>query len=163
MAGKYAVTTTVSVESTKAEIETVLRRYGATAFASGWDSNQQVIQFDAHERRIRMILPVPRRDDPEFTTRVDGRSGQRKALAPAVAEKNWEQACRSSWRSLLLLIKATLEAVEAEIVLFEDAFLPYIMLPNGKTVAEQVQSEVTEAYASGQVTARPMLAIGRGR
>jgi hypothetical protein len=34
---KYAANTEVSAEKSRAEIETVLRRYGATGFMYGWD------------------------------------------------------------------------------------------------------------------------------
>jgi hypothetical protein len=39
---------------------------------------------------------------------------------------------------LALSIKAKLECVETEIESFETAFMPYVVLPDGKTVAEHV-------------------------
>jgi hypothetical protein len=38
----------------------------------------------------------------------------------------------------VLSIKAKLEAVETGIESFEIAFMPYVVLPDGKTVAEHV-------------------------
>ena len=57
-------------------------------------------------------------------------------------------------------IKATLEAVEIGIVSFEDAMLPYTVLPNGSTVAEQVGADVAKAYIDH---AMPALALGSGK
>lgn len=161
MAGRYAVDTAVTVEKSKAEIETILRRYGATTFASGWDQERSVIQFEAHGRRLRFVLPMPDPNDPEFTTYRRGQSGTLSKRTPEVAAKMWEQACRSSWRSLALVIKAMLEAVEAEIVVFEDIFAPFIVLPNGQSVADWIRPSVEKAYATGSMP--PMLSLGSGQ
>lgn len=161
MAGKYAQQTSVSVEKTKGEIESTLRRYGATSFGHMWNGDIAQIVFDMNDRRITFTLPLPRRDDPQFTHRVDGRSGRSHLRTPQAAETEWEQACRSSWRSLLLVIKATLEAVEAEIIAFEVAFLPYMMIPGGnKTVADVIVPEMEARYEGGG--SHTPLALGAG-
>lgn len=113
---QYAADTTVSTENSRAEIERTLRRYQADAFAYGWDGNKAMIQFDAQDRRIRFVLPLPERDDPSFT-RTPGRGLTRNAEA---AERAWEQGCRQRWRALALCIKAKLEAVESGISTFEE-------------------------------------------
>lgn len=166
----YATTTTVSIEKSKGEIEAVLRKYGATKFASGWDDATATILFDIPMskdapddiRRIQFTLPLPIRSDRKYTHRYDERSRTHKARTPIQAESAWEQACRSSWRSLLLVIKAMLEAVESGIVAFDVAFLPYTVLPSGRTVAETIIPEVESAYSGG--LDRPItLALGSGR
>lgn len=162
MAGKYATTTTVPVEKTKAEIEGLLRKYGASSFVSGWDARTAAIQFEMADRRILITMPQPDPKDETFTHRVDGRSGRVKPVAPTQATAAWEQACRSSWRSLRLLVQAMLEAVEAEIVTFEQIFLPFVVLPDGRTVHQAVGGEVERAYAVGEPF-RPMLELGSGR
>ena len=160
MAGKYATTTAVPVEKTKAEIEGLLRKYGATAFVSGWDPTQAAIQFEMQGRRIMMVMPQPIPSDRAFTHKVDARSGREKPVSQVAATAAWEQACRSSWRSPRLLVQAMLEAVEAEILTFEQVFLPFTVLPDGRTVNEAIQPEVERAYAIGSFS--PMLALGRG-
>ena len=40
MAGRYAAQTEVSSDRSRAEIERTLRKYGATAFAYGWEGNR---------------------------------------------------------------------------------------------------------------------------
>ena len=43
---RYAQETAVSVEKSKAEIETMLNRYGVTAFMSGTNQTEAVIAFE---------------------------------------------------------------------------------------------------------------------
>ena len=57
------------------------------------------------------------------------------------------------WRALLLVVKAKLEAVEAEIATFEEEFLPHIVLPNGRTVGEMALPEIERAYQGGRTPA----------
>lgn len=40
---RYAEGTDVPVERSKAQIEEILRRYGASAFASGWDKQHAML------------------------------------------------------------------------------------------------------------------------
>jgi len=54
---------------------------------------------------------------------------------------------------LLLAIKARLASVEAGIETFEAAFMPYVVLPDGRTVATAVLPMIESAYQSGQTPA----------
>jgi hypothetical protein len=150
---RYAEGTSVSVEKSRAEIETTLTRYGATAFAYAWEGSRAVVQFQARERRIRFDLPLPERNDERFRLTAHKNSWARKERSPEAARAAWEQACRQSWRALALVIKAKLEAVEAGITEFENEFLANIVLPDGKTVAQHVRPEVAIAYQSGKMQA----------
>lgn len=152
-AGRYAAGTDVSSDRSRAEIERTLTRYGARAFSYGWQDDQAAIQFVAHERRIRFVLPLPGRDDREFTLTPTGRDRSRSA-----AEQAYEQAVRQRWRALALMVKAKLEGVESGIVSFEDEFLAHTVLPSGRTVAEEIAPQVSAAYLDGQVR---RLEIGR--
>lgn len=155
----YAAATEVPVEKSRAEIERMLSRYKATRFASGWSENGAVILFEVHDRRIRFDLPMPNVDDPKFTR--DPRCSYKLRPAEA-ARRSYEQACRSRWRALALVIKAKLEAVESGISEFEEEFLANIVLPNGKTVGAWMRPQVEEAYSTGKMP--DMLpALGRGK
>jgi hypothetical protein len=70
-----------------------------------------------------------------------------------------DQATRSAWRALLLVIKAKLEAVETGITTFEDEFLAHLVLPNGQTVGEWAIPMIAEAYENG-LRLPPMLPMG---
>ena len=144
---RYAQNTSVSSERSKAEIERLLTRYGATSFASGWQNDQAVIQFHMSERRLKFVLPLPSKMTKEFTHSKRGPRGERKAYTL------WEKATRQRWRALALVVKAKLEAVETQIASFEDEFMAHIMMPDGKTVAEHARPMIAQAYKSGKVTA----------
>lgn len=139
---RYAESTTVSSEKSRAEIESTLARYGADSFAYGWDRDQAMVQFRAHDRQIRFMLQMPDRASREFT-HTPSRNQKR---SPGQAEKAYEQACRQRWRALLLVIKAKLEAVTAGISEFEAEFLAHVVLPDGSTVGEWMRPQIERAY-----------------
>jgi len=61
--------------------------------------------------------------------------------------------CRQKWRALALVIKAKLEAVESGISVFEDEFMAAIVMPNGRTVSEEIRPRIAAAYESGNMPA----------
>ena len=71
--------------------------------------------------------------------------------APEAAQKAYEQAERQAWRALLLVIKAKLEAVEADITSIEQEFLPNMVLPDNTTVGENMLPRLREIVASGHL------------
>ena len=125
MTARFAARTRVPVEKTKAEIERLVKRYGAKGFASGWQGDAARIEFVAHNRHIRFTVMVPQA----------------------------EQAARQKWRALLLLVKAKLEAVDAKIATFEEAFVGDIVMPDGKTVWEAAREPIKLAYDTGKPVA----------
>lgn len=146
---RYAENTSVSSEKSRAEIESTLRRYGASQFMYGWDASSAVIVFQAEGRRVKFVLPMPDPDSPEFTLTP----GKKLARSAEQALAAWEQACRQRWRALALVIKAKLEAVEAGITVFDDEFLAHMMLPNGSTVGDWARPQLAEVYESGSMPA----------
>lgn len=58
---------------------------------------------------------------------------------------------RRRWRALSLSIKAKLETVASGISEFETEFMAYMVLPNGKTVAENILPEIARAYETGKM------------
>jgi hypothetical protein len=153
---KYAADTSVSVEASRAEIERTLQRYGADQFMYGWDAEQAVVQFRMQGRHVRFLLPLPAKDAREFTHQpVRG-----NPRTEAQAYKAWEQACRQRWRALNLVIKAKLEAVDAEISTIEDEFMAHLVLPDGQTVGQWLGPQIEDAYQLGKMPS--MLAIGPG-
>ena len=157
MAGKYATGTSVSTGASIEEIRRTVDRYGASAFGFFTEEGEHVsraaITFIAHGRQVRMVVELPSRGDREFT-HTPSRGTRRE---PAAAHAAWEQACRQKWRALALLVKGLLEAVESGIVTFEQAWLPYTVLPGTSlTVYERIGEELEEAILGGR---SPRLAI----
>ncbi len=145
---RYAESTSVPADRSRAEIERTLERYGADGFMYGWEDRgrRAVIAFRAAGRNIRFELEMPDPDDREFSETPTGRSRSEKAARTA-----WEQACRQRWRALALVVKAKLEAVSAGISVFDEEFMPWIVLPDGSTVGDQVLPRIEEAYLSGKM------------
>lgn len=136
---RYAEGTKVPVGQSRAELERILERYGAEAFMYGVDGDRAVIQFRASGRLVRFDLPLDKAD---------------------------EQETRRRWRALVLVVKSKLEAVESEIVTFEEEFLAHIVLPDGTKVADWMGPQLEEAYSTGQMPellppARGELSSGR--
>ena len=138
MTRRFAETTKVPVERTKQEIEVALKRYGADQFISGWEHGRAMLGFRAQDRMIRFELTLPT-DDPRRRERI-------------------AQETRQRWRALLLVIKAKLEAVESEISTFESEFLAHIVLPNNRTVAQELIPQIADAYKTKKM---PLL-LGSG-
>jgi hypothetical protein len=140
---KYAQQTEVTSDKSRSEIERTLARYGARKFVYGWDDGRAMVQFEAHDRRIRFILPLPTIEDVKHTPSGRVRSAR---TWPAMRD----QATRQRWRALLLCIKAKLESVDSGIEEFDEAFMAQIVLPNGATVGDQIKPEIGSAYAGGR-------------
>lgn len=146
---RYAENTSVPSDRSRSEIEQTLRRYGASAFAYGWQSNSAHVMFEMADRRIKFTLPMPDPQARQFT-HTPSRGTKR---SPAAAEEAYEQAVRQRWRALALVIKAKLEAVEAGISTVEQEFMAHIALPTGQTVGEWITPQLREVYARGQMPA----------
>jgi hypothetical protein len=144
----YAANTSVSVDKSRAELESTLRRYGATAFFSGWDDVQAFVAFKIYERHIKLVLPLPVKSDKRFVYK-EGKYGPTKRTEQQALEA-YEQELRSRFRALLLCLKAKLESVESKIETFEQAFLAHIVLPDNSLVGDRVKALVDEAYRTGK-------------
>jgi hypothetical protein len=145
---RYAASTEVSSDRSRAEIERTLERYGARQFMYGWDEDRALVGFQINGRQVRFILPMPDRDDAEFTRTPTGRT-----RAATQVREAFEQAVRQRWRALNLVIKAKLEAVDSGIVTFDAEFLAHLVLPNGQTVGDTVVPSVEQAYETNQMPA----------
>jgi hypothetical protein len=140
----YAANTSVTIERSKSELERLLSRYGADAFAYMSDESGAVVAFRMKGRHVRFLMPMPEEEDVLYTPSGRIRSNSQ-------AEQALVQMTRSRWRSLVLIVKAKLEAVEAGISTFEREFLSDILLPSGETVHEFLAPQIERAYADGKM------------
>ena len=127
----FAVYTKVPIQQTRNEIEKTVEKAGATHFASFIEPEAAQIAFRLKERNIRFKLPM--------------------------SSKLTDQVKRSRWRALLLVIKAKLEGVEAEIETIEEAFLAHIVVggTGGRTVYEEIQGNLALGYQGNNVQLLP--------
>jgi hypothetical protein len=128
----YAEKTAISSIQSRADIEKLLTKHGAEQFGYMSRSDSASIAFVLHNRQVRFTIPLPDRNDREFTHHS---RGTRTASA---AEDLYEQAVKQKWRALLLVTKAKLEAVEAGISTFDEEFLAHFVTSQGDTVGDRL-------------------------
>jgi len=157
--GRFASSTSVSVERTKIEIERMLQKYQASAFGIGWDSDKAMVTFKVKSLQIRFLLPYPGRKNERYKTKKV--RGFTRSLTETQKEEVYEQDVKARWRALNLVIKAKLEAVECGISTIEDEFMSYIVMPNADdtTIGEWVKQRMMDEIKGGN---RP-LALGAKR
>lgn len=150
----YAQGTSVRIESSKAEIERLVTKYGATQFNTGWDQARRktAVQFDMKNRRIRFILSMPdakdfaqyERKGPYGTIHIRDRSEKDQL-------KMVDQEMRRRWRALLLVVKAKLEAADTGISTFEEEFMAHIVTASGQTIGEMILPKLDKVSSSGKL------------
>jgi tRNA nucleotidyltransferase/poly(A) polymerase len=128
---RFAEGTAVPVARTKAEIESIVRRHGATAFATLWERDRFVVMFEMRQRRVRLEVPSP--DPKEFQN-----------------TKAWDAEERRRWRVLLIVLKGKLELVASNDADFDSEFLCYLVMPNGQTVGQRVLPELEHALTMSE-------------
>lgn len=125
----YASDTKVPVVQTRAEIEAVLTKFGATSFAYAMQPDRAVVMFEYDTRRVRFDLPLPAGNDTKAA-----------------------KVQRERWRALFLAIKAKLVSVHASIETFEEAFLAHVVLADGSKVGDAVRPAIEHQYKTGRMT-----------
>lgn len=136
----YAKGTSVPAERSRAELERILANAKADQFASGWVQGKAVISFRLNNRMIRIEIPMP----VAGVTRLPPKNY-------LCSQAHADQEIRRRWRAVILYVKAKLESVESNIVSFEDAFMSHIILPNGKTVGQNLIPQIKSAYENGKM------------
>ena len=163
MPRRFAEGTTVSVEKTRAELETLVTRHGATGFVYGWDDGVWTVAWRMQGRHIRYRVVTPSESDHDIQQTPGGRYRQARDRKPAI-----DQEVRRRWRALLLIVKAKLELIASGDADLETEFLAQTMLPNGSTVGEWMAPQLEDVYSTGQMPAlvpgaRPALSDGSQR
>jgi hypothetical protein len=137
-AGRYASETEVPIERSKRQIEVLLQQQGAQAYHVGWDSGRDIIEFGWQGKQIRFVLRRYALKDFEVSERGHYRTQRQRQQA-------FEQADRSRWRALYLVVRAKLEAVERGIAVFEEEFMAFIVVPGrNQTVGEILLPRIAE-------------------
>ncbi len=146
--GQYAQGTDVSVGRSIGELERLVAKHGATGFGYGSDDMQGYSQvvFRISDRLIRFRIAKPEVGD--FTRTPTGRPRSAvDARRFAVTEE------RRLWRALVLVIKALLVAIADGVIDLSEAFMPYMLLPSGQTIAEWTGPQLDMIYATNRMPA----------
>jgi len=138
----FAYGTTVSVEQSRAELEGLLEKHGATEFMMHRDSDQTTtIMYRMQNRMVKQVVRYPKSKDLNLgrrTARMDEKS---------LTMKEW----RRRWRAQVLITKGKLELIESGEASFDEVFLSSIMLADGRTVAEVAIPRIAEGYDTGKM------------
>lgn len=151
---RFAADTGVSAEKTRAEIDALLGRHGATQRATLVDeaNARAAVQFRIGGRMVRCEIKLP-------TAKSIGNKPWRVRRSHAEwARDEMAQQTRSAWRRLLLILKAKLELVAEGGSTFEREFLADVLLPDGRTVHQALTGQLEESYQTGGMP--PLLGSG---
>lgn len=151
---QFANETTVPIAQSKEQITEELHRLGATSWPDFRDDDPHscmVLTFSIGKHTYRIILSLPDINSQKYCYTASGKY----TTSPLTRRRNWIQDCLPKWRQLYLYIKAIRVAKETPIILLEDVLLPYRVLPNGRTVAEWLGGELSEAIERQQMPALP--------
>ena len=123
----YAKDTTVSEEKSRAELDRMLAKHGASSRGILTDDDKGIatIGFQIGPDRFRIEMPLPRRD---------------AGLAGVRARGRWEQARRERWRLIVLMVKTKFELVRVGASSVQREFMADMVTSNGETIGELLRS-----------------------
>ena len=148
---RFAAKTTVPVEKTKAEIDTLLRKHGADQVMTAWETSRTLVAFRINNLSARINLPMLPIDDFLYTERKTTNFTKKVQPTPLQQQTAFDQAQRQAWRALLLVTKAKLEAVASGITTMEQEFLAHMLMPNNETVGETLLPKLHEYLETGNL------------
>lgn len=134
---RYAQDTRVPVSQSLDEIKRMVLSRGAGQFmqATDYEKGTAIVGWSMSGRMVRLTLPLPPLPS-EPTNAVRNR---------------WEKIERSRWRSLVLIVKAKIIAIEDGISTFEREFLADTVMHDGGTVGAWLQPQLEAMYKTGKM------------
>jgi hypothetical protein len=125
---RYAQETAVTVEKSQHELSIVLRKAGADQVVVAWDATMGAgVRFRIGARYAQLVVPPP----------TPKRLGELRLWRSRWSDEDLiEQEQRRSWRALILLVKAKLEAIAAGITTPEREFMPDLLMDDGRRLEE---------------------------
>lgn len=139
----YAAETVVSVEKTKAELDTLLSKHGARDYGVANNESAGVARvfFIVDARKYAIAVPLPTAPDSWWNWSTQRRTEW--------IDKQQAQAMRTRWRAILLLVRAKLEIINMGGSTFEREFLADLVLPNGQTAHQTIAPYMAKLIADG--------------
>lgn len=144
---RYAENTEVTVDRSQTEALRLLKRYGADQTRVTNAEDRAILEFVLQGRLIRFLVAAPELEDPAFA--LDN-WGMKRPVKQREAASHREY--RRRWRSLILRLKAKLEAVTNDDVAVDEEFLAHLVVrPDGATVGDILLPQISEVYETGRV------------
>lgn len=143
---RYAEGTTVPIEKTQTELQSLLRKHGAEAIVMGWEGDRHVVGFRMKGRQVQYTVKKPTQTDRAVQYTASGKWRNSWSQEAAIEAEE-----RRRWRALLLIVKAKLELIASGDADFDDEFLPRVMLPGGQTFREWAGPQLDQLYETGKL------------
>jgi hypothetical protein len=140
----YAHGTVVSVEKSKAELDALLGKHGATSRGVMSNDTEGLVYvfFEIAGSKYQISVPLPKLGDfPSKNSQPPGWWGWTDGRRAEWRYKSWEQACRERWRAVVLMVKSKLEIVRIGMSTVQREFLSDLVLKNGRTVSEMIAGD----------------------
>lgn len=139
-------TTRIDPDKTAQEIAKCLSLHGAQAVLTEYDKEGGYVsaisfRIVVEDRLMSFRLPCDWKPVYEIL-RNDSKVPR--------ANKDEAQAVRTAWRIVKDWVEAQMALVETKMTRTQDVFLPYVMMKNGKTLAENVQSNPQLLLGNGE-------------
>jgi hypothetical protein len=128
----------------------MLGKAGATRFGVMTGEREAQIVFELDERLFRLTVAMPSMSDPYVVNTPTG-FPRPKERQPAA----WKQLVKIRWRTIALGIRSRLAEAEIAGRTVQDAFLGDVLLPSGRTVAEETRATIALAYRGREVPLLP--------
>jgi hypothetical protein len=145
----YASGTSVSAERSRAEIETLLGKHGATQRAIAVNDDEQVahVHFLIHGYKYRLEIPLPKPADRPASWSYY--SPDQKRQWEASTARLLSQKTKERWRAIVLVLKAKLEMVQLGLSSVEKEFMADLVMANGQTMHHEVAEALSRSLATG--------------
>lgn len=115
----------------------MLVRYGADHFSFSESRDMAEVGFVFGALAVRMRVPIkPMTDEAAVAYARKTRSSQAKAL-----QERPEREARRVWRVLFWLLKTRMEAIEAGVETFQEAFLAHLLDPRSDMTVMEAMLE----------------------
>lgn len=158
---RYAEGTSVDVSKTKAELDVLLQKHGASQrmIADDDENGRAFAIFRMAGRHVKLevrlypeALPDPTKlDYGNKRNTPQGWNGWTVSRRQEWISERKRQSAREAWRRLLLVVKAKLELVSDGGSTIEREFLADVMLPDGRTVHEALRDGLAQSYLDGKM------------
>ena len=112
----------------------------------------------AHKGTGVSFLSQPPREGFEALVSLQEISYHIRVMATCKKTSDREQEERRVWRVLFWHLKAMFEAADSGVIAVEDIIMPYIVTPDGRTIAEHIAPKLSEAR--GMTADRLLMAGG---
>lgn len=139
MTTRYANKTKVPVSQSINAVRSLLQKHGADAVAIIETNKGAACQFVFEDKQYKMVVHYPSEDNDIVKYSPQGKLRTESQIASEI-----ESEKRRVWRSLLLFLKAAIEAHYSQVVDLKRSLLSSMVLKSGKTFYQEVEPRLAQ-------------------